>query len=117
MLQCRAAVSQLWHAGTRETVNSFGYKCDEKEYSHDRLHAFMGFSSILSVWCIGFYLCDCLPLRGIILTGMNTVVPAALHHIQHRLHGYVELGGPADLQLTGRVLQEHQLFPRLQRDS
>lgn len=24
MLQCRAAVSQLWHAGTRETVNSFG---------------------------------------------------------------------------------------------
>lgn len=73
--------------------------------------------SILCVWYVDSYLCHSLPFCGIVLTGMDAIVPAALHHIEYRLHRDVELGGPADLQLTWRLLQKHKLFPRLQRDS
>lgn len=65
----------------------------------------------------GAYLGHGLPVGGVVLAGVDAIVPAALHHIQDRFHRNVELGGPADLQLARRLLQKHQLFPRLERDS
>lgn len=65
----------------------------------------------------GSYLCHSLPLGGIVLARVDAIIPAALHNIEDRLHGNVELGRPADLQLTRWLLQKHQLFPRLQWNS
>lgn len=47
-----------------------------------------------------FYLSNRLPLGSIVLTGVDAVVPAALHHVEDGLHRDVELGRPANLQLT-----------------
>lgn len=58
-----------------------------------------------------------LPVGGVVLAGVDAVVPAPLHHVEDGLHRDVELGGPADLQLARLMLQKHQLLPGLQRDS
>lgn len=71
----------------------------------------------LSKAFVCLYLRNSLPLCGVILTRVDAVVPPALHHVQDGLHRDVELRRPVDLQLTRRMLQEHQLLPRLQRDS
>ena len=63
------------------------------------------------------YLSHGLPVGGIVLAGVDAIVPAALHHVQDWFHRNVELGGPADLQLAPGLLQKHQLFPWLERDA
>lgn len=65
----------------------------------------------------GSHLRDGLPVCGVVLAGMDAVVPSPLHHVEDGLHRDVELGRPADLQVARRLLQEHQLLPGLQRDS
>lgn len=95
---------------------------DQKNHLHNNIgwglkaKAF-DLADTLQCLCVESYLRHGLPLGGIVLAGVDAVIPAALHHVEDGLHGNVELGGPADLQLTRRLLQKHQLFPRLQRDS
>lgn len=45
-----------------------------------------------------------LPGCGVVLAGVDAVIPPSLHHVQHRLDGDVELGRPLDLQLPGLQL-------------
>lgn len=103
-----AACGTLGHARLKFHCDT-NPKCLIKRITHnkklsgserEKCFSFLICLSILHVWCVDSYLCHSLPLCGIVLAGMDAIVPAALHHIEDGLHRDVELGGPANLQLT-----------------
>ena len=63
------------------------------------------------------HLCHGLPRRGVVLAGMDPVIPPSLHHVDDGLNGHVELRGPLDLQLPRLQFREPQLLPGLQGDT
>lgn len=90
-------------------LSGTNHKCLIKRITHittfdgilrQKLFALLACFGILDVWCVDSYLCHSLPLGGIVLAGVDAIIPAALQHIEDGFHRNVEFGGPADLQLT-----------------